>query len=80
MRVRARTELSARTLQISAGVCSQLSATGSAGEGGGTKGPGRETSGDGTSAGMVRQTPPLEEALTGILLPLFALLTIVYLR
>ena len=65
VRVRARAELLARTLRHRAEVSSQVMATGSTGEGRGTKGPGEETPGDGISAGKVRQSPPLDEALAG---------------
>lgn len=65
VRVRARTERSDRTSRGSAEVSSRPRAAGSAGEGSRTKGPGRATLGDGILAGMVRQTPPLEETPTG---------------
>ena len=51
---------------ISSEVSSQRVATGRTGEGGVTKGPGEVTWGDGISAYMVRQSPPLEEALTRV--------------
>jgi hypothetical protein len=54
---------------VFAEVCSQPRATGGTGEGSWTKGPGGETLGDGISAGVVRQSPPLDEALTGTRIP-----------
>lgn len=66
MRDRTRTEHLARTPQFSTEVSSQRVATGRTGEGGVTKGPGKMTLGDGISAYMVRQSPPLEEALTRV--------------
>ena len=52
-----------------AGVSSQGGATGRSGEGAVAKGPGRVTSGDGTSAFVGRQSPPLDEALGHALMP-----------
>jgi hypothetical protein len=45
-----------------AGVCSQGDLTGVSGEEVVAKGPGGDARGDGISAGLKRQSPPLEEA------------------
>lgn len=66
MRDRTCTEHLARTPHESTEVSSQRVATGRAGEGGVTKGPGEVTLGDGITAYVMRHSPPLDEALTEV--------------
>ena len=62
-RDRTRSEISARTSRLSAGVRSQGVGTGRAGEVRVTKGPGRDAPGECTEANVRRQSPQADEAL-----------------